>query len=234
MTECFQCGYEIGTAAAARCPECGIGVEVSQPHAALASEPVRLQLVSAVTLMRIVMFVGVLLYLPALVAELVIGDGVISSLFAAGGVAAAVVYAIAVWNLTDSRKREFILHPDHWPVHARLIARIGSIGAAGSGMFTLALSGYGGDDALVVQAIGLLFAVAAVIMTTVGVYGCLAAIARMIPDRALYRRALLLRWVMPMLLTIGAVLLVGPLIAGVLEFIFLGRLREKLGGHPSD
>lgn len=222
MSTCFQCRYPLEGIRAAVCPECGWPTAYSARHSALERAETVGALGRALGSMRLWMIVTVACYLPSIVAALLLRLEGMSLLFDLLGTVAGVFYTIAVWKLTSTSMPAMTDAPNHWPGSARALARVGCVAGVTVSVVSLGAQGRP-NPALIVAGLG------AVVVTSIGVMMCLRAIARMVPDRRLHDRAGVYVWLIPVLNTVGMLLLLlGPFVAAILEAHLLGQLRQRV------
>jgi len=235
---CIQCAYHLaGLPITGPCPECGTPVELSFREPTLANaSPVYLDaLKSGLTLVLNSILVTVAISIIALILVFSIGPSPAFNIIAEFFVLAlSAVGLLGYWLFTQPDPSQVALEKTS---SARAIVRItvitGAALAALSFMATLAGSTLSSPNALAIAS-GLsgIFSIVEFVTAAVLFFGVLRYsrwLATRIPDEFLLTRSKRYMWLLPLLYTVGALaLFLGPLIALVLYWNFLNRLRTHI------
>ncbi len=241
---CFGCGYNLrGLNIEGKCPECGVAIEKSM-------QGFLLRFASAEYLSKI--HSGVFLILAGIIAQILLGVtaafvGIAFSAAGTGGIggmqilmnfiglAITVVLILGYWRFTEPDPGFTGLEQ---PQSARQVARIAVIASAvvAALQFVLAFflsAGPGGaGTATGVGLVSLLVGLAGLVAWAVQFFAImlyLRWLASRVPDEKIVKRTKTYMWLLPVLATVGAILLLlGPLVALVLYWNLLDRFRKHL------
>ncbi|MBK9188343.1 MAG: hypothetical protein IPM33_05240 [Phycisphaerales bacterium] len=240
-SNCVQCSYNIrGLPISGKCPECGTPVELSLRGVLLqyASteylDTVRAGLSLVLNGILLYIVVTILTFLGTIVFASVLGGGwsgyTLALTIVSFGVHGIILFGY--WKYTE---------PDpgfvgrNLPDTARRVVRVAVVIQAGAAVIQLVtvLGGSAGSPAApvvsVIAFLGGLLAFAAWIMGFFGIMRHTDWMARRIPDVFVINRIRLYIWLLPVIAVAGSiVLLLGPLIALIMYWNLLDRMRKHL------
>lgn len=233
---CVKCGYNLrGLAYTAKCPECGTDVQMSLRGILLQFADreyldkvltghswVLNAILVSIVLMVVNIFVAVALKIPG--TEVAVSG---LSIF------------ISIWSFLGYLK---LTEPDPMftgterPDSARQVVRIAAMVSIAANTLAVIVGGIalagGGVGALPVVMISGALAVLGYIAFAVQFFAMMNYtmwLARRVPDQWVVKRATTYRWLLPVLTTVGVLLIgLGPLIALVLYWNLLDRMRKHL------
>jgi hypothetical protein len=235
---CVKCGYMLrGLPVGGVCPECGTGVADSLKGILLqfAGEPYRKTVQSGLALVLNGILVAVLLQLMngGLRAS---GGGneVIALLMSGASLLVSCVIAIGYWRFTQPDPGYTGLEK---PNSARAVARWAAVTSAASQLVLVVVSlsalllgaGAGG---LAVLAFVLLAVVLVYLLSNIVLFFAAMRythwMAMRVPDVTLAKRAKRYLWLLPLIAVLGLLIIIGPLIALVMYWNLLDRLRKHV------
>lgn len=241
---CVGCGYDLaGLAPSGQCPECGTPIARSLRGDLLAYAPAeylaRLHRGAAIVVVTILVMVvyfvlsfGMGIYFafnsPSGTAPVVV-----EALATMGGLVLGLVLLYGWWLLSTPMPMHESTRMDKARIWVRglLIANAGLTALQFVTGLAMGVSGSAGSAG--VGAIGILMVVG-VLSTLVSVAGYVvqmlyvAWLGQRIPDQDIHRRGKRNAWLVPVLATVGAIIIVGPLIALILYWNLVDALRKQL------
>lgn len=238
---CHSCGYSlIGAPVASRCPECGSPVTDSMRGILLqfAGQGYLRQLLTGHSWV----LNGILVQILAWAARVIVGAVAgVSGSGAASLVATAISAVgtlITIWIFLGYLKMTEVdpqFTGEDRPDRDRRITRIASICSIVFGGIVIIIS-LGvqvsptalGDAGTIIADVATLGGFLALAVQFFGMMGYQQWLGRRIPDQWISRRAKTYRWLLPLLATVGALVLIGPLIALVMYWNLLDRMRKHL------
>lgn len=262
-TLCIQCGYELnGLSVDAKCPECGTAInrsirgdllEFSSPDY-IRKLHTGLILVQRMILLSIILGLGG--FVLGLIAPILVTSGSlgINLLFQAIGIGAAILSAWGWWQLSEPDPSQLSTNKGETPrklIRIAIAAQVAATLLANViGFFVPATSLFAPPAPGTPPAVGLGQVLSICVMiANLAAYGLwffaamlyLRWLAARIPNPRAVERASKLRWLGPLLYTVGTLCVgIGPLIALVLYYNLLGwirtdlkRIREKIALAPA-
>lgn len=237
---CVRCSYNLrGLPTDRNCPECSEPIANSIKGFMLqdASAEYRGKLKLGLSLV----LNGILLMIVVMVGSIVLGYFAGSAAWPriiANGVGFLVgcIMLLGYWKYTEPDPGYVIFEQ---PSSARNVVRIAvAVGAAVSltqfvlAFFVAALSGTTSSSAgafgtMLVVLVGLV-SFAAWVVQFLGVMNYTAWVGGRVPDEFVVRRAKMYRWLLPVIYVVGAIVVIGPLIALVMYWNLLDRVRKHL------
>jgi hypothetical protein len=238
---CLKCGYQLrGLPLAGVCPECGTPIEDSLKGYFLqyASPEYRKKVGMGLSLILAAILLMIVLSFVGIGAEFAMGRSQgLDIVFAILSLVVTAVNIVGYWNYTEP-------DPDYTgvekPNSARQVARLAVVAQAViHGVQLVAAFFQSATDAVPGASPGV--STTEVLGVLVGLLGLAAWATQFfaimhytrwmgsrIPDAFIQRRAKTYMWLLPVLCTAGALVLVGPLIALVLYWTLLERLRKHV------
>ncbi|UYV12970.1 MAG: hypothetical protein NCW75_01485 [Phycisphaera sp.] len=247
---CVSCGYELaGLSPHGECPECGTPIARSLKGDLLAFAPAeylaklhRGATIVVVTILVMVVFAvlsfGVGMYFAASSASGT-APALLEGVLGLGGLALGLVLLYGWWLLSTPMPMHESTRMDtarRWVrglliASAALTAAQFVVGLALGASSPTVPAGSAGSAGM--GAVGILV-VAGLLSTLVGVAGYVvqmlyvAWLGQRIPDQDIHRRGKRNAWLVPLLATVGMIIIIGPLIALVLYWNLVDALRKQL------
>ncbi|MCC6968647.1 MAG: hypothetical protein IT434_00340 [Phycisphaerales bacterium] len=246
---CVRCSYNLrGLPASGNCPECGEPIANSIKGFMLqdASAEYRGKLTLGLSLVLNGILLLVVVMIGSVFLGFVAGSAAWPKLIASGvGFLVGCMMLLGYWNYTEPDPGYVIFEQ---PSSARNIVRIAvAVGAAVSlaqfvlGFFVADLAGGSVVSAVEIVVLWLIPVASFVIWVVqfLGVMNYTAWVGGRVPDDFIVRRARTYRWLLPVIYVVGAIVIIGPLIALVMYWNLLDRLRKHLRsieatGVPAD
>ncbi|NUQ53948.1 MAG: hypothetical protein HUU19_14790 [Phycisphaerales bacterium] len=237
---CVRCSYNLrGLPANRNCPECGEPIANSIKGFMLqdASPEYRGKLKLGLSLVLNGILLLVVVMVGSIVLGYVAGSAAWPRIIANGvGFLVGCIMLLGYWKYTEPDPGYVIFEQ---PSSARNVVRIAvAVGAAVSltqfvlGFFvatpgTAPASSVWAFGTMLVVLVGLVSFVAWVVQF-LGVMNYTAWVGGRVPDEFVVRRAKLYRWLLPVIYVVGAIVVIGPLIALVMYWNLLDRVRKHL------
>lgn len=231
---CIHCSYElIGLAIAGNCPECGR--PVSDSLRGLLLQFASADYIATIRRGHSLILNGIPLQIAVIVVLSVLGIAGLAgnTLFFAQG-AGLLVGAIILFGYFKVTQPDPSFVGTETPTNARKIIRIAAIVQIGVSLLSLILQAMVGKGIPSLELIGALVVVsligfAAYLVQYSAMMSYQRWLASRVPDQWIIKRTKTYIWLLPVLATVGGILLaLGPLIALVLYWNLLNRMRKHL------
>ncbi|MFN0010551.1 MAG: hypothetical protein ACKVS8_02785 [Phycisphaerales bacterium] len=254
---CFKCGYNLrGLPLAGRCPECGSTVADSLRGFLLQFAGPEYQATLRSGLSYILNGILLMIVFAILTAAVTIGAGFLAGRGGVGATGLTLIVqglslipaAMMIWGYWRFSEPDPQFEATEQPRAARRVMRISvALSAAlalagfvlqvlvGSGMVAPPPGAAGGPTAttfsLALIIVPLLLGLCGLVVWAVQFFSTLLYtrwLAQRVPDAFIQRRAKRYMWLLPVVYVFGSILIVGPLIALILYWNLLDRLRKHI------
>lgn len=232
---CVRCSYNLrGLPTNRNCPECGEPIANSIKGFMLqdASAEYRAKLKLGLSLVLNGILVLILFFLVSVLASFLLGGRFswVQTVINGVGFVIGCVMLLGYWRYTEPDPGYMMFEQ---PSSARNVVRVSVAVSAAISLLQflngfLSLAGMAGGVAGVLLIILMIASFAVWMVQFFGVMNYTAWVGGRVPDEFIVRRAKMYRWLLPVIYVVGAIVVIGPLIALVMYWNLLDRVRKHL------